>query len=112
MALRLFFIAQPAVTSTKPFDIAGLDELIDLSLRKWPPRSQTSPRAASFSGVLREDTVYSPPLPYDLQKLRQLIITCVTVIDEDLEKAWRELDYQLDVCHVTQGARIVNNFKD
>jgi hypothetical protein len=45
------------------------------------------------------DTVYRPPLPHDLQELRQRIITAVTAIEEDLlEKVWQELDYRLDVC--------------
>jgi hypothetical protein len=41
-----------------------------------------------------KDTVYKPPLPQDLQELRQLIITVVTAIEEDLlEKVWQELGY-------------------
>jgi hypothetical protein len=49
-----------------------------------------------------EDIVYSPPLPHNLQELRQRVITVVTAIEEELlQKVWQELDYQLDVCHVT-----------
>jgi hypothetical protein len=54
-----------------------------------------------------KDTVYRPPPPHDLQELRQRIITAVTAIEEDLlEKVWQELDYRLDVCHVTRSAHI------
>jgi hypothetical protein len=52
-----------------------------------------------------KDTVYRPPLPHNLQELRQRIITLVTAIGEDLlEKVWQELGYRIDVCHVTRGA--------
>jgi hypothetical protein len=45
-----------------------------------------------------KDTVYSPPLVNNIQDLRQLIITAMTVIEEDLlEKVWQKLDYRLDV---------------
>jgi hypothetical protein len=37
-----------------------------------------------------KDTVYRPPLPPEHQELRQLIITAVTAIEEDLlEKVWQ-----------------------
>jgi hypothetical protein len=68
--------------------------------------SYTSHRATCFSGV-RQDVVYVPPLPNDLQELRQRIIAAVVTINRDmLERVWTEMDYRIDVCRVTRGSHI------
>jgi hypothetical protein len=54
-----------------------------------------------------KDVVYVPPLPNDLQELRQRIIAAVTTINRDmLERVWTEMDYRIDVCRVTRGSHI------
>jgi hypothetical protein len=51
--------------------------------------------------------VYVPPLPYDLQELRQRIIAAVATIKRDmLERVWTEMDCRIDVCRVTRGSHI------
>ena len=51
-----------------------------------------------------KDSVYVPPLPRTLVELRECINAAVMTIDRMLQNVWNELDYPLDVCHVTQGA--------
>jgi hypothetical protein len=52
-----------------------------------------------------KDVVYVPPLPNDLQELRQHIIATVATINRDmLERVWTEMDYRIDVCRVTWGS--------
>jgi hypothetical protein len=54
-----------------------------------------------------KDLVYVPPLPRSLVELRERIAAAVMTIDRMmLQNVWNELDYRLDVCHVTQGAHI------
>jgi hypothetical protein len=59
-----------------------------------------------FWGYVK-DKVFVPPLPQDLQQLRQQIRDVVDSIDQDLlARVWQELDYRVDVCRVTGGAHI------
>jgi hypothetical protein len=54
-----------------------------------------------------QDVVYVPPLPNDLQELRQRIIAAVATINRDmLERVCTEMDYRIDVCRVTRGSHI------
>jgi hypothetical protein len=54
-----------------------------------------------------KDVVYVPPLPNDLQELRQRINAAVATINRDmLERVWTEMDYRIDVCRVTRGSHI------
>jgi hypothetical protein len=54
-----------------------------------------------------KDVVYVPPLPNDLQELRQCIIAAVATINRDmLERVWTEMVYQIDVCPVTRASHI------
>jgi hypothetical protein len=46
-------------------------------------------------------------VPRDLPRLRQRIVEAVAAIDREiLERVWQELDYNIDVCHVTKGGYI------
>jgi hypothetical protein len=48
-----------------------------------------------------------PPLPNDLQELRQRIIDAVATIHRDMpERVWTEMDCRIDVCRVTRGYHI------
>jgi hypothetical protein len=73
----------------------------------WPARSpDLAPCDFFFWGYVK-DKVFVPPLPQDLQQLRQRIRDTVDSIDQDmLARAWQELDYRVDVCGVTGGAHI------
>ena len=47
------------------------------------------------------------PLPRDLADLKARIIAAVKNIDAPmLTRVWQELEYRIDVCHVTRGAYI------
>ena len=54
-----------------------------------------------------KDTAFVPPVPSNLQELRDRITAAVTLIDRDiLTRVWNELDYRLDVCRISQGGHI------
>ena len=54
-----------------------------------------------------EDRVFVPPLPVSLNELKQRIRTAVASVDEDIRRSvWTELDYRIDICHVTKGSHI------
>ena len=48
-----------------------------------------------------------PPMPRDLPQLRQRIVEAVAAIDRQmLQRVSQELDYRIDICHITKGAHI------
>ena len=50
--------------------------------------------------------VHVPPLPADLEELKQRITATLETVTQDmLERVWEELDYRLDV---SQAVRILN----
>jgi len=54
-----------------------------------------------------KDHVYVPPLPHDLPQLRQRFVEAVAAINRQmLQHVWQELDYRVDICHVTKGGHI------
>jgi hypothetical protein len=54
-----------------------------------------------------KDTVFVPPLPANLQDLRNRITAAVARVDRDtLTRVWNEMDYRIDVCHITKGEHI------
>jgi len=54
-----------------------------------------------------EDRVFIPSLLVSLNELKQSITTAVASVDEDmLRSVWTELDYHIDICHVTKGSHI------
>ena len=54
-----------------------------------------------------KDTVFVPPVPANLQELRDRITATVALIDRDmLTRVWNELDYRLNVCRISQGGHI------
>jgi hypothetical protein len=43
----------------------------------------------------------------DLPQLQRRIVEAVTAIDRQmLQCVWQELDYRIDICHVTKGGHI------
>ena len=54
-----------------------------------------------------KDKVFVPPQPESIPDLKNRITATVETITPDLlSRVWQELDYRLDVCHVTKGAYI------
>jgi len=54
-----------------------------------------------------KDKVFVPPQHVSLPDLKNRITVAVETITPDLlSREWQELDYRLDVCHVTKGAYI------
>ena len=48
-----------------------------------------------------------PPLPANLQDLRNRITAAVALVDRDmLTRVWNEMDYRIDVCRITKGGYI------
>jgi hypothetical protein len=46
-------------------------------------------------------------MPRDLLQLRRRIVEAVAAIDRQmLQRVWQELDYKIDMCHVTKGGHI------
>jgi hypothetical protein len=49
-------------------------------------------------------SVFLLPLAQNLSKLQRQIIAAISATDCDmLQQVWAEMDYQLEVCHVTKG---------
>ena len=54
-----------------------------------------------------KDTVFVPPLPANLQDLRNRITAAVALVDRDmLTRVRNEMDYRIDVCRITKGGYI------
>ena len=54
-----------------------------------------------------KDTVFVPPLPANIQDLRNRITAAVVLVDHDmLTRVWNEIDYRIDVCRITKGGYI------
>ena len=67
---------------------------------------QISPALPFFMGVYVKDKVFSTPVP-DITNLKARITDAfVTITEEMLENAWREIDYGLDVLCATKGAHV------
>ena len=70
----------------------------------WPPRSPDLTPCNFFLRGFVKDTLFVPPVPANLQDLGERITAAVALIDRDmLTRVWNELDYRLDVCHISQG---------
>jgi hypothetical protein len=54
-----------------------------------------------------KEGVFVPPLPLDIDELKLRITTAIKTIDRNmLERVWNGLDERLEICRVTNGARI------
>jgi hypothetical protein len=73
----------------------------------WPPRSPyLTPMDFSFWGFVK-DNVYIPPMPVDLQELRDRIVNAIALVHVTfLGKLWVELEYRLDVSRIIRGSNI------
>ena len=51
--------------------------------------------------------VYVPPLPADLEELRQRITTALQTVTQDMvPRVWEELEQTIDVCRALHDAHI------
>jgi hypothetical protein len=59
-----------------------------------------------FWGFVKH-TVFVPPLPANLQDHLNRITAAVARVDRDmLTHVWNEMDYRIDVCHITKDGHI------
>ena len=80
---------------------------VDDALMRWPPRSPDLTLYDFFLCRFVKDTVVVPPLPANLQDLRNRITAAVALVDRDmLTRVWNEMDYRIDVCRITKGGYI------
>ena len=71
---------------------------------RWPSRYPDLTPSDFFLWGFVMATVFVPPVPANLQKLRDHMIAAVELIDRDLlTRVCNELDYRLDVCRISQG---------
>ena len=85
----------------------GRTEQEDDALMRWPPRSSDLTPYDFFLWRFVKDTVFVPPLPANLQDLRNRITAAVALVDRDmLTRVWNEMDYRTDVCRITKGGHI------
>ncbi|GBN30129.1 hypothetical protein AVEN_270072-2-1, partial [Araneus ventricosus] len=93
-----------AVSQNAAFHRAGAN---DLSLLCWPEKSPDLTPCDFFLWGFVKDKAFMPPLPQDLQELKQRITNVLNALTRDLLlRVWQELDYRIGICHVTGGARI------
>jgi len=79
----------------------------DDALMRWPPRSPDLTPCDFFLWGFVKDTAFVPPLPANLQDLRNRITAAVTLVDRDmLTLMWNEMDYRIDVCRITKGVTL------
>jgi hypothetical protein len=71
----------------------------------WPPRSPSlTPMDFSFWGFVK-DNVHIPPMPVDLQEIRDRIVNTTALVDANLlDKLWEKLEYRPEVCRITRGS--------
>ena len=89
------------------FRMASQQEKAYDHLLTWPPLSPDLTPCDFFRWGFVKDSMYVPPLPVSLRKLRYQITHALQAITADmLQWVWDKFDYRVDVCHVTQGAHI------
>ena len=77
------------------------------ALMRWPPLSPDLTAYVFFVWGFVKDTVFVPPLPANLQDLRNRITAAVALVYRDmLTRVWNEMDYRIDVCRITKGGYI------
>jgi len=73
----------------------------------WPAQSPILTPCDYFLWGYMKDKVFVQPQPMSIPDLKNRITVAVETITPNLlSGVWQELDYRLDVCHVTKGAYI------
>ena len=79
----------------------------EVALMRQPPRYPDLTPCDFFLWGFVKDTVFVPPVPANIQELRDRITAAVALIDRDmLTRMLNELDYRLDVYNISQGEHI------
>ena len=74
---------------------------------KWPPPSPDLTPCDFFLWGYVKALVYVPPLPANVNELKQRITIALETVNQDkLHHVWKELDYRTDVYRVTGSAHI------
>ena len=72
----------------------------------WPPRSPDITPLNFFLWGCVKDIMYRTKMQ-DITDLKQRISNAIATIDEYmLQQTWQEIEYRLDVLHLTNGADI------
>lgn len=73
----------------------------------WPPRSPDLTPCDFFLWGYVKDRVFVPPLPVDIDDLKQRITNALATVNREmLSRVWSEFDYRVDICRVANGAHI------
>jgi hypothetical protein len=84
----------------------------DDALMWWPPWSPDLTPCNFFSWEYVKDTIFVSTLPTNLQDFCSHITAAVALGNRDmLTCVWDEMDYHVDVCHITKGAHIEHLLK-
>jgi hypothetical protein len=60
-----------------------------------------------LSGGRNAYNFQAPPLPRNLEKMKECVVAAMSTIDDDmLQRVWDELDYRIYTCRMTRGAHI------
>ena len=95
------------LNETLPNRWIGRQGADDLALFSWPPRSPDLTPCDFFLWGLIKDTVYVPPLPQNLDELKNRIRTAITSVTPDmLCRVWQEFEYRCDIVRVAGGGHI------
>ena len=77
-----------------------------------PPRSPNFSLCNFFLWGDAKGQVFVPPLPTNIEKMKQRITAALETVTEDmLQRVWHELEYRLYVCKVTGDAHIEHFWK-
>jgi hypothetical protein len=98
--------AVPYLTAVPESDILGKMNRLWLLHSMATQIHNLTPMDFSFWGFVK-DNVYIPPMPADLQEVRDWIVNAIALVHVTfLGKLWVELEHRLDVCHITTGSHI------
>ncbi|PSN43644.1 hypothetical protein C0J52_16671 [Blattella germanica] len=79
----------------------------DLALHSWPPRSPDLTPCDFFLWGFVKDKVYVPPLPQNLEELKNRIHTAIRSVTMDmLIRVWQEFEYRCDIVRVAGAGHI------
>ncbi|KAG8249442.1 hypothetical protein J6590_019730 [Homalodisca vitripennis] len=60
-----------------------------------------------------KDNVYAPPLPQNLEELKNRIHTAITSVMKDmLARVWEEFEYRCDIAHVVDRGHIEHLYSE
>ncbi|PSN43642.1 hypothetical protein C0J52_16674, partial [Blattella germanica] len=58
-------------------------------------------------GDFVKDYICAPPLPVNIRVIRHRITATVATVNRDIrEYVWGEMNYRIDICHISKGRRI------